>query len=250
MSEVGAPRSSWRAIVPRALTVLVFAMAGLLFWISADTSHGKSLRSDSQLLKTSDLVREQGQRNGAYDRELARLREEVDQLTREQAVDPALQAQVDGLLKPSGLSPLTGPGVSVTLTDAPPDAVSKIPGVRAPTPDDLVVHQQDIQGVVNALWSAGATGIEIMDQRIIATSAVRCVGNTLILHGRVYSPPYKITAVGDQGALRKGLDTSEAISDYLQYVDAYGLGWKTEDDKRIDLPAYTGPLDLQYAKVS
>ena len=64
-------------------------------------------------------------------------------------------------------------------------------------PDDLVVHQQDVQAVVNALWRGGADGVQVMDQRLIATSAVRCVGNTLILQGRVYSPPFTVTAVGD-----------------------------------------------------
>lgn len=76
------------------------------------------------------------------------------------------------------------------------------------TVDDVVVHQQDVQAVVNALWAAGAEAMTIQDQRVIATSAVRCVGNTLILQGRVYSPPYVITAIGDIGSLRSGLDST------------------------------------------
>ncbi len=58
------------------------------------------------------------------------------------------------------------------------------------SPDDLVVHQQDVQAVVNALWAGGADAVQVMDQRLLSTSAVRCVGNTLLLNGRVYSPPY------------------------------------------------------------
>ncbi|CAM5285980.1 hypothetical protein SVIOM342S_02669 [Streptomyces violaceorubidus] len=81
---------------------------------------------------------------------------------------------------------------SVTLDDAPPDATAKLPGYPEPQPDYLVIHQQDLQAVVNALWQGGADGIKVMDQRLISTSAVRRVGNTLILQGRVYSPPYKI----------------------------------------------------------
>ena len=61
-------------------------------------------------------------------------------------------------------------------------------------PDDYVIHQQDVQSVVNALWAGGAEAMMLQDQRVISTSAVRCVGNTLILQGRVYSPPYVITA--------------------------------------------------------
>jgi uncharacterized protein YlxW (UPF0749 family) len=53
--------------------------------------------------------------------------------------------------------------------------------------------------------------MEIMDQRVISTSAVRCVGNTLILHGRVYSPPYRINAVGDPAELTRALSASDGI---------------------------------------
>ncbi len=89
-----------------------------------------------------------------------------------------------------------------------------------------------------------------MDQRLISTSAVRCVGNTLILQGRVYSPPYKITAVGDPGgALRRALDASPAIQNYLLYVKAYGLGWKVDENGgAVTLPGYSGTVDLHYAE--
>src|SRR5690606_41737436 len=94
-----------------------------------------------------------------------------------------------------------GGALTVTLHAAPPDATAKLPGYPEPQPDCLVIHQQDLQAVVNAMWQGGAEGIQVMDQRLISTSAVRCVGNTLILQGRVYSPPYTITAVGDPGQL-------------------------------------------------
>ena len=137
---------------------------------------------------------------------------------------------------------------TVTLDDAPPNATAQIPGVPEPQANDLVIHQQDLQAVVNALWKGGAEGIKIMDQRLISTSAVRCVGNTLILQGRVYSPPYKVTAVGDPAKLQKALDSSPAIQNYLQYVDAYDLGWKVDERKSVTLPGYSGTVDLRYAK--
>lgn len=137
--------------------------------------------------------------------------------------------------------------MSVTLNDAPPNATAN-PGYPDPQPNDLVIHQQDLQAVVNALWQGGARGIQVMDQRLISTSAVRCVGNTLILQGRVYSPPYKITAVGDPGKLKQALNNSPAISNYLLYVKAYGLGWKVDEHEAVTLPGYSGTVDLHYAE--
>ena len=102
--------------------------------------------------------------------------------------------------------------------------------------------------MVNAMWQGGAEGIQVMDQRLISTSAVRCVGNTLILQGRVYSPPYTITAVGDPEKLRKALASSPAIQNYMVYVNVYGLGWKVEDEGTTTLPGYSGTVDLHYAE--
>ena len=72
------------------------------------------------------------------------------------------------------MDPVHGPGLIVTLNDAQRDANGRFP--RDASPDDLVVHQQDIQAVLNAMWSAGAEAIQMQDQRIIATSVARCVG--------------------------------------------------------------------------
>ena len=49
--------------------------------------------------------------------------------------------------------------------------------------------------MVNALWAGGAEAMTIMGERVIATTAVRCVGNTLLLHGRVHSPPFTVAAI-------------------------------------------------------
>ncbi|WP_434581733.1 DUF881 domain-containing protein [Carbonactinospora thermoautotrophica] len=157
---------------------------------------------------------------------------------------------MDRLQGPAGLLPVSGPAVTVTLDDAPPGAINKrIPGLPEPQPDFLVVHQQDVQAVVNALWAGGAQAIQVMDQRLISLSAVRCVGNTLILRGRVYSPPYKITAVGDPDRLRAALEASEPLRIYREYVRAYGLGYQVDERSSATIPGYQGSLDLKYARV-
>ncbi|MFG2138702.1 DUF881 domain-containing protein [Streptomyces sp. NPDC048650] len=233
----------------RLLTLTVFALAGLLFWLSFDTARGTNLRSDDSMLRLSDLIEERSHKNGAQDDRNATLRERVDALAqRDNGSSKAEDAKLKALEKNAGTKPLTGPGVTVTLTDAPPNATAKIPGIPEPQPNDLVIHQQDLQAVVNALWQGGAKGIRVKNQRLISTSAVRCVGNTLILQGRVYSPPYTVTAVGDRTALNKALTASPAIQNYLQYVNAYGLGWKVDQHEAVTLAGYSGTVDLHYAQ--
>ncbi|MEG9546671.1 MULTISPECIES: DUF881 domain-containing protein [Streptomyces griseus group] len=244
--EGPARRTSVWAV--RGLTAAVFALAGLIFVTSANTAKGTNLRSDSSLLKLSDLIRERSAKNGELDDSAAAVRADIDALAqRDDGSTEAEDAKLKALEKAAGTTKISGDAVSVTLNDAPPDATAN-PGYPEPQPNDLVIHQQDLQAVVNALWQGGARGIQVMDQRLISTSAVRCVGNTLILQGRVYSPPYKVTAVGDPGKLKRALNDSTAIQNYLLYVKAYGLGWKVDENEAVTLPGYSGTVDLHYAQ--
>ncbi|MFC8825401.1 DUF881 domain-containing protein [Streptomyces sp. NPDC057137] len=239
-------RPIWRPV--RLLTAGVFALAGLIFVTSFNTAKGTNLRTDDSLLKLSDLIQERSDKNAELEESTGAVRENVDGLAnRDDGSTKAEDARLRGLENAAGTKKVSGQALTVTLDDAPPDATAN-PGYPEPQPNDLVIHQQDLQAVVNALWQGGASGIRVMDQRLISTSAVRCVGNTLILQGRVYSPPYKITAVGDQGKLRKALDDSPAIQNYQLYVQAYGLGWKVDEHAETTLPGYTGTVDLHYAK--
>ena len=109
------------------------------------------------------------------------------------------------------------------------------------------------RAVLNALLSAGAEAVQMQDQRIIATSAPRCVGNTLLLNGRTYSPPYTITAVGDPAAMEAALAESEVPRLYKQYVVRFGLriprrvartggGERLHEPIRMRYASPTGPL--------
>ncbi|MGW2015742.1 DUF881 domain-containing protein [Streptomyces sp. NPDC001927] len=244
-SGPGRP-TRWRPV--RVLTAAVFALAGLIFVTSFNTAKGTNIRTDASLLRLSDLIQERSHKNAGLDESTAALRDQVDSLVaRDDGSTSAEDARLRALENAAGTTETSGPGLTVTLNDAPPNAQAA-PGYPEPGANDLVIHQQDLQAVVNALWQGGAQGIKVMDQRLISTSAVRCVGNTLILQGRVYSPPYKITAVGDRGKLAKALADSPAVQNYRLYVKAYGLGWKVDEHKAVTLPGYSGTVDLHYAK--
>ena len=233
--------TAWSAVVP-----LVALGAGVLFALSAATARGTDLRSSGGDLP--GLIREQTRQNSALASRVASLRAEVDRLSAQQAPGDLRVTQLtregDQLALAAGTQAVSGPTVQVTLTDAR-NVPSVLPdGISV---DDYVVHQQDVQAVVNALWEGGAEAMMLMDQRVISTSAVRCVGNTLILQGRVYAPPYRVTAIGDVDRMQRGLDADAAINIYKQYVDAVGLGWSVQTQDSVEFPAYSGSVDFQYA---
>ncbi len=232
----------WPVLVP--LTALA---AGLMFATSASTAQGTDLRADRRLQLTELITRER-QDVESRDRDADELRRGVEQLAAQVAAEDSRIGQAAAspeLELAAGLRPVTGPGVTVSLDDA-----ARRPG-RPPLsadPNDLVVHQQDLQAVVNALRAGGAEAVALMGQRIIATSAVRCVGNTVLLHGRVYSPPFVVTAIGDPKALRDALARDPGVSYFRTFVDRYGLGYSVRSEKSLDLPAYDGPFELPHVR--
>jgi uncharacterized protein YlxW (UPF0749 family) len=217
----------------------VLALAGLMFVASASsaatTRRPQDLADLAQV--TADQVVVQAQ-------QVDDLRAEVDRLSSEASDAPGLTAETPELAVAAGAVEVTGPGLVVVLDDAPADARP-----ADVSPDVLVVHQQDVQAVINALWAGGAEAIAVQDQRVISTNAVRCVGNVLRIGGRLYSPPYTISAIGPAESMRMALDDSAAVQAYQRDAQEVGLGWAVSTEPHLDLPAYSGATDLQYATV-
>lgn len=243
MSSVRRP--AWGSIIP-VLTLL----AGTLFAASASTARGTSLREQGRT-EITELIAGEQRRSRQERAEYRRLRHEIDRISREAGRHDArvkrARAEADRLAARAGFTPLSGTAVRVSLDDAPLPKSGDLP--RGARPDDLVVHESDVQAVVNALWAGGARAMQIMDQRVISTSAVRCVGNTLILQGVVYSPPFRIIAVGDPERLRAALGASPEIATYRKYVRAYGLGYSVRTVEDATLPAFTGNVAMKHATV-
>jgi uncharacterized protein YlxW (UPF0749 family) len=237
-------RRIWRVLVPVAC-----ACAGLLFAASAQTARGTDLRSP-EAVNLAGLVRTAEAQVSTLNTQLTTLQGSVNGLTDAAGDQNSAVAQAQSgaapLLTPAGLTSVSGPGIRVVLDDAH-TVPAQLAGGNV-DPNQLVVHQSDLQAVVNALWAGGAEAMTIAGQRVIATSAVRCVGNTLLLNGQVFSPPFEVAAIGPFGTMRNAMDRSPGVALYRQAASYYGLGYTVEQLGGVQLPAYTGPISLSYAK--
>lgn len=228
----------------RGLTAaVVTALAGLVFAANAQLAGtGSSVRHPQNL---ADLVRAETTRVASLSDRADQLRSEVTELT--DAAVPTGPQEASNLVELEQLAvgavPVSGPGLTVTLDDAPASSSS----IAGATPDDLVIHQQDLQDVISALWAGGAEAMTLMGERVTMTSAFRCSGNVLLLHGRVFSPPYVIQAIGDPDRLQSSLDSSPGINTFLGYVAWLGLGFATNREERIEMPAFNGAFELRHA---
>ncbi|CAM3306155.1 DUF881 domain-containing protein [Occultella aeris] len=221
---------------------LVGVLAGLMFATSASVFAEDTERQPQNL---PELVEAEEARLQETNAEVSQLRAEVDALLGEQSAEVPEAAASDALALAAGRLAVTGPGVEVSLWDSP--LVQDVP--EGFSPDDLVVHQQDLEAVINALWAGGAEAMTVQGHRVTATTLIRCVGNVLLLDGDTYSPPYRIAAIGDADALEDALDDSSAVRIYRQYVDAVGLGFSVTTEDEIEAPGDDGNLSTRYARI-
>lgn len=234
-----------RSLVPqreRVLSGLTWVAAGLLITTGAMAANGTDLRPTRQTDLIS-LLQSEARRNRQLAEQVSTLRNEVDQLSRSTSQDSTTGTELDRLARLTGVTPVHGPAVVVTLKDAPLSV--KPAGVED---ELLIVHQQDIQAVVNALWAGGAEAMAIQGQRVTNRTGIKCVGNSVVLHGVPYAPPYVIAAIGDQFQMETSLAESSYLATYRQYVAAYGLGYGQERQDDLTVPGLTGSLDTQFAR--
>ncbi|HEX7322108.1 MAG TPA: DUF881 domain-containing protein [Mycobacterium sp.] len=237
----GRRRSPWRFGVP-----LVCLLAGLLLSATHGVAGGHEIRR-GDAPRLVDLVRTTQAAVERLDVQRQALAATIGSVHGGSA-GTALSAMLNRAAQLSGaagLEAVHGPGLVVTLTDAQRDANGRFP--RDASPDDLVVHQQDIEAVINALWQGGAEAIQMQDQRLEATSAPRCVGNTLLLGGRTYSPPYTLVAIGDVTAMQAALSSAPLVTLYRQYVVRFGLGYSEHAGADLQVVGAGGPARMRFA---
>jgi uncharacterized protein YlxW (UPF0749 family) len=189
------------------------------------------------------LIDRQQLQNGRTRTEVEGLQQELQRtrqaLSSQQAGIASQNSAIEGANALAGLQAVHGSGFVVRLNDSTLDA--------SPTgnANDLVIHSQDVQAVVNALWQSGAEAISINGERLVATSAVLCVGNTLLLNGTVHAPPYDISAIG---ADREQFLADDLVAKVRTAAQRFSLRFSVSGNQTLELPAYAGPTATKYAQ--
>lgn len=215
---------------------IVFFAAGLLFAGSATLRTPEVTRHDSDLLS---LVSRKEASVESLKQQTNDINAQIEELLKS---IPGESAAADERSKTN----FEGPGLTVTLTDAPvPEPLPE--GI---TPDDLVIHQQDIEAVFNALWAGGAEVVGIQGHQVRSDSTVSCVGNVININGQLYSPPYEISAIGPTEQMRQTLFSDPQINIIQGYVARLGLGFKVKDASEIVIRGAKQKPDFTYVKVT
>lgn len=238
----GTPRGPWRFVTP-----LVVIACGALFVTSAANSEGTDLRPG----RYTDLGSLVAAENREYERLEAQVREltaDVERLTGQVGDSQVkqLQQEIEAMKAPAGLTPVTGPGLTITLSDAPADIINS----TSQPIELLIVHQQDIQAVVNAMWKGGAEAVTLQGKRVVSTTGIKCEGNAVLIQGRAYPQPYTISAIGNPAALEAAVLQDDHMEVYRRDASLpdVSVGFEMEAAGQLDMPAYDGLTSLTYAE--
>jgi uncharacterized protein YlxW (UPF0749 family) len=227
----------------RVAVALAAALLGFLAVQAASQPRVAPARGIRRL-ELVDLIQRQDERIRDLRGQVRDLRRDLAAATGrapESAEVRTIQAEVDELAAVAGGRGLSGTGVVVTLDD------SDLARSPSGDPNDLVIHEQDIQTVVNALWAADAEAVAVNSHRLTSASAVRCAGNTLLLHGTVQSPPYQIVAIGDPRALGDSLRGGPGIDRLLAAARTFGLRYGFEEGT-VHIPPGTVVPELEASR--
>ncbi len=146
------------------------------------------------------------------------------------SVKELMEEELKELKEISGNFKLTGPGVIITIKDSDRELKD------GENPNDLVVHDIDILRILNDLKGAGAKGISINNERVLANSQIKCSGATITINETTYGQPFVIKAVGDTQSLIKSINSINSYANLLKEV--YGIYIKMESSDDISLNFY------------
>ena len=143
----------------------------------------------------------------------------------------------------AGLTPVQGPGIIVTLNDSKKKMPDNVPSGM--TPPNLI-HDTDINQIVNELKAAGAEAISVNDQRLVATSAVRSVGPDILINNVPQAPPYVIQAIGNPHVLQGAIGLPGGVATQIRQFDPAMM--RTAPARHLTLPAFQGSIQDRYAR--
>jgi uncharacterized protein YlxW (UPF0749 family) len=166
-----------------------------------------------------------------------------DQVAQRSGVAQSAKTAIDEERAAVGLTPLHGPGLTVTLHDG------KDPNDPSDHSLGWIIHYQDLQDVVNLLWASGAEAVSVNGQRVVPTSSFFYAGvNVLINNGTRLSSPYTITALGVPSGLDGGMSNRDQLTELKSRSRVYDLGLNWQRSTRLKVPAYDASFLIKYAQ--
>jgi uncharacterized protein YlxW (UPF0749 family) len=137
-----------------------------------------------------------------------------------------------------GLTPQEGKGAVFTLNDSSSSGSGNV--------EAFLIHASDLRDLVNLLWQSGAKAIAINNERIVFTTSIDCLVNTIMVNNTKLGPPYKVLVIGDQEKIQSAIDNKNNLIDFISRVKKNNLIFESEYKDKIEIPSYTSGFTFNY----
>lgn len=215
-------------------------------WFTSNQITRNGVRSSNPALSYGSGAAVEAKKQAQSESEIKKLREHQTELENQLAkgsdASKTLNKELQDIKFVAGLTEAVGPGVQVTLTDA----VKHNLNPNTPLSLGDLIHDVDIAGIVNELKASGAEAISVNGQRIVGSTAIRCVGPVVHINFVPSAPPYVIQAIGEPSALFGGLNLPDGVLDTLQRINPNMV--RIEKKAKLLIPAFAGGTQFHFAR--
>lgn len=222
---------SWQAgigLIAMALSAIVVLQLRTEFKIGANLP-------TRQVNELARIFANQKMQIQKYENEISDLRKQLNDYDRD--------TEIIRLKMASGIVPLVGKGLRITLSDSD----KKLDDYDDPM--FYIVHYSTLELLINELWAAGAEAIAVNNYRIGNSTGLSCAGTTILIDTKRIAPPYIIDVIGDPKNLKNALMMPGGFveNDILSWRLKFEIEQVEEDE--IKIPAYRGSISFEYAKL-
>ena len=218
------------------LSVMVTAQVKMI----SQTDSVQKLKRETELLSDiTALKKDYEELKKAYDEKNKVVEEYKNASSGNSQLISSMKDEIEALSIIAGTKDVQGEGIVINLDDSNKKATNSV--------DDslFIVHDADLQMIINELKAAGAEAISINEERIVTTSAIRCVGPVIQVNSQKIAPPFIIKAIGNAQYLESALNLKGGISDQLKQND---LKFQIKREKNIIIEKHRYPIVNKYAK--
>lgn len=237
---------SVRRYIPVLVVALIFGVLLGLQWKSTP-ARPTAMPGTEQEAGRLAIARLEAEQQELKER-IGQMREALDGYRRDLAARTEMLKEINTELERqkmiAGLLAVQGPGVQVILDDS---TIQSVPA--SANPSDYLIHEYDLRDVVNLLWLAGSEAIAVNNERIVTTTSIYCVGNTILVNDTRLSPPYVIQAIGDSTLQVDLLSNPAYLKEIKRRVELYGIQFEVNKAKILTIPAYKGGFTIRYAQL-
>ena len=130
----------------------------------------------------------------------------------DETLEDYLETEIESIKLVAGLKDIKGPGIRLIIGD---NEEKELVGESV---QDDIIHDSEVQIILNDLKNAGAEAISINGERLVYRSEVKCGGPIIRINGKSSANPFIIDVIGDPKVLYSSVTAKKSFGWTLKEV--------------------------------